>query len=603
MATTSSVDSVLVINAPNVTLDDYASTSLDAVADYYEEEYYTDTYESDDSTTYATTVDEAKQAIIDEGLTGVVSEVTDTLNGKSLDQRVRLLLSEENIYAGMIYDAIQEGSTDEDAMYNAVLRYVQDTPQNRFYAQMFADVCDDKHITINSSEVKWQILDDLMEDTGLPIASGKVKPAVEEMLETIYERGELSYYLDKYIDERTDIDENNFTDSLKDKMLDRLVTFDLTIDSDKFDNGDYDNYFILAYNESQTGGTTSEDPIDLIYSTKDFENTWDFSVDRFESVETQGIVKNNILAAGALDYVYCVGEIMRVFDVTNALVLRWASGLLDIPDGATASALYRFHKRRDERSTPEERAMLYKRVLNKGEGQVLSRMVVNSDFTTLWEQLVSEVMTYIYKTERKAYWNTWQDSGVSNSRIYQVTQDLQYNLSDHMTGMAHLQVTEDYNHLQEAIEIIGSEDIRSYYGGRRQSLWNTIERIAKEEFGEAPNTETIKTVAVDGNKIFEWIANFDENSVTTSQFDTLLSSVEAWVLGRETLTGKPYKQSPKSLPAQPRSRNGGRPPRNGMQPNFIAYDRVEGDDVEDDDLDFDNFAPSGTGSNDEYDRW
>ncbi len=593
MATTSSVDAILAISAPSVTLDDYATQALEAVESYYETTFYED-YKKTDPTA-ASSVDDAKQTIISGSLTGVVSQVTDNLNDASLDDVVQLLLSSTTIYTGVIYLACLEKSIDEDSMYNAVLRYVQEGPQTRFYGQMFGLVCLDKHITsIKETDHKWQILDGLVEESGLPIASGEVEPAVEEILDTINERGELSYYLDKYIDERTNIDSSKFTDSIKDKMLDHLVELDLTIDEAKYTNGDYDEYFILAYNDAQTGTSDSEDPIDLIYASKDFENTWDFSVDRFESIETEGITINNILAAGALDYIYCVGEVMRVFDVANALVLRWASGLLDIPDGETASALYRFHKRRSERSTPEERAMLYKRVLNKGNGQVLSRMAVNTDFTTLWEQLVAEVMKYIHKTERKAYWSSWQDSGVSNSRIYQVTEDLQYNLSDYMTGMAHLQVTEDYNHLQEAMEIVNSEDVRSYYGGKRQSLWNTIERIAKEEFGQAPNTETIKTLAVDGNKIFEWIANFKASSVKSSQFEQLLSSVQAWVLARETLNGKPYKQSPRALPSIP-PRNG--PGMGNGGANFIAYDIKEGD-FDDDEAEFDDFATSGVGSND-----
>jgi len=596
MVTTSSVDAVLAINAPSVTLDDYATQALEAVESYYETTFYTDTFTSGT----ITTVDSAKGVIISESLTGVVSQVTDNLNDTSLDYVVQLLLSSTTIYAGMIYLAYQEGSIDEDSMYNAVLRYVQESPLTRFYGQMFGLVCLDKHISfIDEEDKKWQILDDLIEDSGLPIISGEVEPAVEEILDTINERGLLYYYLDEFIERQTDIDSSKFTDSIKEKMLDRLVELEVTIDEDSYTEGDYDKYFILAYNYAQTGASDSEDPIDLVYSSKEFENTWDFSVDRFESIENERISKNNILAAGALDYIYCVGEVMQVFDIANALVLRWASGLLDIPDGDTASALYRFHKRRSERSTPEERAMLYKRVLNKGNGQVLSRMAVNSDFTTLWEQLISEVMRYIHKTERKAYWNTWQESGVRNTRIYEVTEDLQYNLSDYMTGMAHLQVTEDYNHLQEAMEIVNSDDVRSYYGGKRESLWNTIERIAKEEFGKAPNTETIKTLAVDGNKIFEWIANFNENAVKSSQFDQLLTSVEAWVLARETLNGKHYNHSPRSLPSRhpsnsPRMGNGGA--------NFIAYDIKQGN-MDDDDFEFDNLASTGVGSNEEFDRW
>ena len=582
---TTFAEAALKINPPS-SVDRYAELALSDTEIKYEKDYpYSD----------------STAKIVQKGLSGVVANVSERLNGTtSLDGTVRLLLSNSTIYAAMLQIAIiEENTDDESGIYNAVLRHITNTPKTYLQGRILSRVLDAKHIYVDSSQAKWKVLPDLVASNGISIASGEVEAAVTSFLTTIYTRGELMYYLEGYI-KKDEIDASEFTEQIKEKMLDRLVELNLKIDVEKFDAEGYDEYFALAYHEAQTGGSSTDDPIDLVYS-KGSQSTWDFSVNRFDSVETQGITKNNILAAGALDYIYYVGEVMRVFDVANALVLRWASGLLDIPDGTTASALYRFHKRRDERSTPEERAMLYKRVLNKGNGQVLSRMAVNTDFTTLWEQLISEVMKYINKTERKAYWSTWQDSGVSNARIYQVTQDLQYNLSDHMTGMAHLQVTEDYNHLQEAIEIINSDDVRSYFGGRRQSLWNTIERIAKEEFNQAPNTETIKTLAVDGNKIFNWVANFNENSVTSTQFEELLSSVEAWVLARETLRGTPYKQSPKSLPAAPQY-NGRRMGNGGA--NFIAYDRVEGDDFADDgDVEFDDFASSGVGNNDEFDRW
>ncbi|WP_017661034.1 hypothetical protein [Baaleninema simplex] len=572
ITTSSSADVALKIDPPQ-SVDRDAQLALNDTAIEYAEKY-----------PYSTST----ATIVEQGLSGVVANVSDRLNSASdLEDTVRLLLSNSTVYAAMVKIAIDsEKATDESGIYNAVLRHVSDKPKTFFQAKLLQYVLNAKHITVDGTDVKWQVLPELVAENGIPITSGDVEPAVDRLLDIVYERGALYYYLDRYI-QNGDIDAIEFTPSLKEKMLDRLVTLNLNIDPEKFGAGAYDEYFALAYHEARTGGTTTDDPIDLVYS-RGGQSTWDFAVDRFESVEKQGISKNNILAAGALDYIYYIGEIMRVFDVANVLVLRWASGLLDIPDGTTASALYRFHKRRDERSTPEERAMLYKRVLNKGEGQVLSRMSVNSDFTTLWDQLIAEVMQYVYKTERKAYWNNWYNSGVSNARIYQLTRDLQYNLSDHMTGMAHLQVTEDYNHLQEAIDIINSEDVRNYFGGRRQSLWNTIERICSEEFGSAPNTETIKTLAVEGNTIFQWIANFNENLVTSSQFEKLLDAVEAWVLAKETIEGSPQKRSPKPLPsAAP-------PPRYDSGGGFIYdYESVSGND---------NLAGSTVGD-DEFDRW
>ena len=516
----SSVDTVLAINAPNISLDPYASKALTTIAINY--------------TANATS---GKSAIISQNLTRVVSQVTTKLNNTPLDGTIQLLLSNSTIYAAMLNAAIQEGSKDESAMINAVLRYVGQHPKNEFLAQMTTFVIEAKHITIDANK-KWAIMGDLIVAQGLPITSGAVEPAVESILDTVHERGLLDYYLDEYI-KRGEIEPSKFTSAIKAKMLDHLVKLNLKINDNLSVNDQkaYDEYFALAYSEAIGSGSATNDPIDQVYTTG-FKNSWDFTVDDLTKYDKQNVEPENILAAGALDYIYCVGEAMRVFDATDALVLRWASGLLDIPDGSTASALYRYYKRRDDRSSAEERAMLYKRVLNRGNGQLLTRMVANTGFTDLWNELMQAVMAYIRKSEHKVYWNSWQDNGLSLTHIYRVTEDLQYNLTLHMTGMAHLQVTEDYHHLKEALDIISSHDIRNYYGGsNRQSVWNTIARIVQEEFHAGLNTEVIKTMATEGNKVFQWLANFNENTVTAAQFQTFAKAAEAWAIAQSSLSG------------------------------------------------------------------
>jgi hypothetical protein len=255
--------------------------------------------------------------------------------------------------------------------------------------------------------------------------------------------------------------------------------------------------------------------------------SWNFTIDTFDSVEAQGIKPDNIKAAGALDYVYQVGEIMRCFDVANALVLRWEGGRLDIPSGTTATALYRFYKLRDQRNTPEERAMLYRRVLNRGNGKILSSMAVNEAFPSFWHQLMTEITEYIRKSERS--------SSISRASIFQAAKNLQYNLSEHMNGMAHIQVTEDYAHLKEALEILNSPEVIENFGGRRKSGWSVIEQVAKEDLGIVLSTSNIRTLAVEGNKIFQWLANFDEGKVKEDEFQQLLQSAEAWIIAQASI--------------------------------------------------------------------
>ncbi|MFG6094739.1 hypothetical protein SPB21_05790 [Leptothoe sp. ISB3NOV94-8A] len=510
---------VLQINPPSVTLDSYAETALSNT-----ETYFINQAGDDDPRDYITS----------EGLLSRVNTLTEKLNGSGLDNIPKLLLSRPIIYATLIKAAREDESVSDDdleGLYSSVLRNVNNIPKRYFLAQMLTLVLNDRRIRLKSTDKRWEQLDDLTLSQGLPITIGQVEPAVTDLLSTLYTEGNIPYYVAQFA-ERDDnpISPYSFTASLQQGMTDYLVKLGIEIDDDTFTAGGYDQYFLMAYNEALKTSTVAEDPIDAA-RVKGGETTWDFSVDTFESIEEQGVSSDNILAAGALDYIYCIGERMHVFDVANALVLRWASGMLDVPEGTTAAALYRYHKLRSERSTPQERAMLYRRVLNRGAGRLLSNMVPNEDFPRLWHQLMSEVAEYIRKAEGSYSADGW----VSRAPIYQATKNLQYNLSENMTGMSHLQVTEDYAHLQEALDIIKSEDVVISYGGRRQSIWTVIEQIAKEDLGIMVSSAPIRTAAVEGNKVFQWIANFNEGSVQDSIFQNFLSSAEAWIIAQAAM--------------------------------------------------------------------
>src|SRR5687768_10325542 len=93
---------------------------------------------------------------------------------------------------------------------------------------------------------------------------------------------------------------------------------DLNVDlaPDKVAAGQLDEYFALAYKDALQQAESGIDPIDAVRS-RALAN-WDFNVDVFESIEERGIIPENIRAAGALDYVYVLGEKMGVFRITDA---------------------------------------------------------------------------------------------------------------------------------------------------------------------------------------------------------------------------------------------------------------------------------------------
>jgi hypothetical protein len=491
-----------------------------------------------------------KDMIIRHSLTGRVTELSLRLeSSRVLDDVGRLLLSHTDIYAALIGEVLSQervNPDDMDGFYNGTLRLLQGEARRFFLARLLAEVVNARGLKLSADEKQWKGLSDLTMQRGLPIRTGQLEPAVIALFETIAKEGVIPFYLDKYI-AKSEIPRTAFTPKIKQGMIDYLVKLGVQITSDeRFNQGMYDEYFLLAYHEAKKVSGVSEDPIEQA-RTRNTEIFWNFTVDNFEATDEQGVIPHNILAAGALDYVYCIGDQMQVFNVANALVLRWASGMLDIPDGKTATDLYRFHKMRPDRSTPEERAMLYTRVLNKGNGKLLSNMVPNKDFPKLWHSLMAEVAEYIKKTEISRAGDV-----VSRGPIFQATKNLQYNLTEYMTGMAHRQVHEDYAFLRDALDLLKSSEIIGYFGGRRKSLWNVIEQVAKEDLGMPINTANIRSLAVEGNKVFHWLANFTEGAVREEEFKTFIAAAEAWILAEAGVESD--REAPSKDPKPGRSR-------------------------------------------------
>jgi vacuolar-type H+-ATPase subunit E/Vma4 len=488
-----------------------------------------------------------------EGLSRQTNLVSHRLNSnKNLDAIDRLLLSREAIYSAVIQLAKEKDKViDVDSLYESVLDQVRDLPRKKFLLKLAASVFDKQLINLNTitSQTRIKRLVDLIVRGNISLKSGELIPSFMKLFETFKKEGNIPEYVEQYLEKTKS--SNVHRPVVKQVMIDYLIKLNLPIDSENevqdFSQSIYSPYLAIAYQEAinSVKPPNTNDPLDIAFCNGIIPKS-NFVVDTFDEVEHQGIIQDNIRAAGMLDYIYYIGECLHVFDATNLLILKWATGVLDIPEGETAQKLYRFHKRRENRSSPEERAIFYKRVLNKGDGQVLQNMVVNEAFPIYWEQLMVEVVQYIQKSENKSHWDSLNNNGVSKARLYQLTRNLQQNLTEHMTGMAHLQVQEDYAHLREAIEIIKSEEIRNYFGGRRQSLWDIIERIVKEEFGVPIQTQAIKTLAIQGNKIFEWIAQFDEETVTGEQFNEFRKAAEAWIIAQASLSSGQLALAPSS---------------------------------------------------------
>jgi hypothetical protein len=293
----------------------------------------------------------------------------------------------------------------------------------------------------------------------------------------------------------------------------------------------YNEYLALAYNSALKEVKKSDDPV-----TNVFQNGSPFSfnyvVDYFDTAEEQGIDVENILAAGTLYYIKTLADDLGILRVADAVLMRWTSGMLDIPQGTTASKLYSYYKLRDEYTTAEERGMFYKIVLNVGDAKVLDKMAVNEEFTSLWDTLMTESVKYIDKYEQKET----NFSVVSKAAIFQAIKDLQYNLTVFSSGMVKAILPEMYKQFEKAAAIIDDDNVKAQLGwGYRRSMWNVIERVSQEEFGYKPNVSAMRTAAVTGHKIFAAIASFDEGLMSETAFQEFIRNIETFIISQSQL--------------------------------------------------------------------
>ncbi|HKK77707.1 MAG TPA: hypothetical protein VJ953_21690 [Saprospiraceae bacterium] len=278
----------------------------------------------------------------------------------------------------------------------------------------------------------------------------------------------------------------------------------------------------------QNGGLL--DPVKNVYSDGnnilDHNNLFDFLENSGYSQDT--INKYNIQTAATLYAIMILGDEMGIFRVADAILKYVTIGRVDVESSSIATRLYNYMKLRDERTTAQERAMFYQQVFNLGQGQTMDQMSLNNNFVPLWDSLMQESVRYIRTYERVD-----NPELVSKFGVRQAILNLQHNLSRAASGMVKIYVPEMYAHLQDAIQIISSEELRDQLGhGVSRDLWNVVESVSMEEFNYYPNTASLRTVASSARAVMLSIAEFTDASFDNTQFQQLINNVEAFIIAK-----------------------------------------------------------------------
>ncbi len=97
----------------------------------------------------------------------------------------------------------------------------------------------------------------------------------------------------------------------------------------------------------------------------------------------------------------------------------------------------------------------------------------------------------------------------------------------HLGGIpvAHLGQLEDAIHILRTPEIL-----RHLPGARYKNFWSKMQILARTELHRNPDIFSYRALALDGRKIYRWIAAFDEQQIDPLHFITFVLAAESYIL-------------------------------------------------------------------------
>lgn len=410
---------------------------------------------------------------------------------------------------------------DTDGLVGFIIDALADV-EKEFYDELVTEVAGTAKIQLSNSDRALVVRK--LQEGGLDLAGGRIEESVLEVITSTNRESKWAPFVDGF----STANSAPLSFRRRQLVLDALDRLRIPAAAGN------DNLIAQIVDDVTRGSGT--DPVQLTRPVGR-PSPWDFQVDTFDSLAAQIVLADNVRAAGALMWCYDIGERLGVYKLTDALVYRWWVGLLDFGDPDLTSELYRYYKLRDERPVNEERFLLYRRILDLGGAPVGDRVIVNSDFPQLWRSLMEEIASYIDRRE-----TSFRDR-INTQGVIQAIKEIQYNLTERMAGMALTQVTEMYNQLRQTeagsgvlggLDILGHREVISQLAsGRRRDKWSVIERLAKEEFGVSPNVNALRTSAVEGFKVVDYIASFTAGVLDEDRFEEFISSAKAWILAQQ----------------------------------------------------------------------
>ncbi len=197
-------------------------------------------------------------------------------------------------------------------------------------------------------------------------------------------------------------------------------------------------------------------------------------------------------------------ERMRLFDVVDRITELYMNGLLPIGGDAAGAELDDYHWSSEDRLSAPQRYAIYARVLGAAGGDVSKEVQPNRGFDMHLLRFVASLAEYDRQRRVADLIATSQPATLTSEQIRKSGRELASNASLYGWGGAHSAARRLRDHVVRALAILTLPQIQKVYGV--SSPYQVIERVAMNEFGQAPNIVKYRTMAEAGKVILRLIA-------------------------------------------------------------------------------------------------
>ena len=258
------------------------------------------------------------------------------------------------------------------------------------------------------------------------------------------------------------------------------------------------------------------------------------------------VTSERIVGAADLYYLY-QHEKLGVFRAVLKLQELFKAGRVKLSEGIGALGLYQFDRQKVLRYTRRERMQAYRRVFGYTDAALPAAARPNAEFHRLFTSFCNVTAQY-YRDQRVSEVIRTGGGPVTFGSVAVVRRaglDLRNNLKNATYGNVNVLRTEVMLLLEQAFEILNSEDVRNLYGA--DDGWDVIEDIKRRELNEPSRISQRSRMAKTGHDILDWVAGPDILTQNGDEFQFRISiirdEVEEWLTSAESVGVKQKKRS------------------------------------------------------------